>query len=466
MVERVDLTEDRVFQGSNIRIRSEKEEVTHQVICWLGKDYSSPETLREKAKDNHRYEQELIHESTPDDSFGGWRSYRLSGADGDGDTVYYKINPNDITSSYVMLSNTNGSRTTAGTNITSWTTSDTGTTIRMNNTTYQYNYRYDSLAPMNYLTSNGNPNIISYSIRYDNDIDVREPTREERLREVQYLLWGSAGSQPKLFRCNTEELDPFPWYSVLRHERAMHQRPKQESTKIFPWFPEMYIQMGREEESFENYKKELYVFNKSLRTTKGNPAEIFDKIGVNDPYDNWTSWIEIREDGSFDYPDNGEPLPWIYEYGGGWENYSVTDGNYVVSPSDLHNPVETSSIYTEAIRDCLPWMIDMLRDVWRETINQDLVEDYFKDHWHFITIPELRDRWYEGTSEKKEEETHLNWSVDGTFTINSNASTMITTGTSNRLTNLNIAELHPASFARYDVETDARPQAVTEWTIV
>lgn len=85
------------------------------------------------------------------------------------------------------------------------------------------------------------------------------------------------------------------------------------------------------------------------------------------------------------------------------EESAITDDNYVIP---IEPTIETNSKFTNRIADIIPWMVDMIRDTWRQTISQDLIDEYFTDQWYNMTDPKYRDRWFSG-KQKEEKVTPL-----------------------------------------------------------
>lgn len=78
--------------------------------------------------------------------------------------------------------------------------------------------------------------------------------------------------------------------------------------------------------------------------------------------------------------------------------------------------------YSERIHDVAPWMVDMLRDTWRNYITQKLVDEYMSAHWYDFTLPAYQEKWFH--MEEPDEKTYLNSTMQNiisrinTITIN------------------------------------------------
>lgn len=453
MTEHVDLTEDGVFQDRGIHYYSSNQaddEKSQPVICWLGNAWKSPEYLRQRSEELHRYERLLSPDDKKEQKLD-WTSYRFNG-DYDGDTIYYKTNDNTISSSTIRVN----SSTSAVVTTTSWDINDTNVYLIPRNT---YRYSINAYA-RNSTTLNNYSDTVKYVLQYVTDSAPKEISREERLEGIRLDLWGTTQlpiTEKDVFKISSKFLyDPLPWKREQIHRKD--ELDEEELPQFFPWFPKPYTPYGEEESALKVYRKEIHIFNESIRTTKGNPSEIFARIGENDPWNDWTSWIKEGEDGSLEYSYEEKILPWMYDTEA---NHSSTDGSAILLPSKMLPVKETSSSFTESIRACLPWMIDMIRDVWKETISPNLIEEYFKDQWHFITIPDLREKWYEGN----QDEDVIEISNDGTFTINSNAINASNIRANGIQVDLN--NFFP-TYATYSSTTTntVRPISITDWTVL
>ncbi len=441
MIERVDLTENSVFQDNGIHLYSSDQnpnKKTQPVICWLGNGRNSPEYLRKRSEEFQRYEALIVPKEEPKEEYS-WSDFTLS-SDYDGDTIYYRMNDSALTNSTIRL-NSNVSTITS----TSWTIGNTN--LYMNSgSSIQYTFNSTN----NYtITTNHSPNTVKCMVEYVMDSTGDEIIKDTSLENLRLELWGSRYlpiTEKDIFRMASKDMcQPLPWKPTdINREDPFDSKGIPD---LFPWFPKPYVTYNEEETALQMYASQIRRYNESLRIIKGNPAAIFAGIGKND------SWFNRIYDED-EFSDN--VLPWRYE-----EEFEqgITDDDMILSPSEIHIERETYSVITESIRTCLPWMIDMLRDVWRQTITMQLIEDYFKDQWHFITIPELREKWYEG----KQVNDAIEDSVNGTFTINSNA--ISTSSIRANDVRINVNSFYP-TYSTYTTTNRVTRPSNTDWTIV
>lgn len=432
MIERVDLTEDSVFQDNGIHMYSSNQtpdKKSQPVICWLGNAENSPKFLRARSEEFQKFEALIVPKEEPK-KVTGWADPDLS-ADYDGDTIYYRVNTGS----------------TLNTNIStipiSWTI---GNTVFGSSIQYSFN-------STNYtITTNYSPTTVKYIGNYLMDSTGGEIQKDTALENLRLELWGCGYlpiTEKDIFQMSSKEIQqPLPWkpIDISREDSFVSKGIPQ----LFPWFPKPYRSYGEEETALQMYANQIRRYNESLHFIKGNPDEIFAGIGKD------KSWFRLiyKEEETSDID-----LPWRYE-----EEFEqgITDDNRILSPSEIHIEKETYSDVTESIRTCLPWMIDMIRDVWRETISMHLIEDYFKDQWHFITIPELREKWYEG----KQLDIAIDNSVQGTFTINSNEiSTSNIRVNDAQMNRINVNSLIP-TYSTFTTTNRVARLSITDWTIV
>lgn len=432
MIERVDLTEDSVFQDNGIHFYSSDQtpnKKSQPVICWLGDAQNSPKFLRARSEEFQKFEALIVPKEEPK-KVTKWSDPDLS-ADYDGDTIYYRLN-------------TGGTLNTLNTNLStnipiSWT---------IGNTVFGSSIQYSFNSTNTYtITTNYSPTTVKYTGNYLMDSTGGEIRKDTALEDLRLELWGCEYlpiTEKDIFQMSSKEIrQPFPWKPIdINRENSFVSKG---IPQLFPWFPKPYSQT-----TLQMYANQIQRYNESLHFIKGNPAAIFAEIGKD------KSWFRLIYDEE-ETSDIG--LPWMHE-----EEFEqgITDDNRILSPSEIHIKNETYSDITESIRTCLPWMIDMIRDVWRETISMHLIEDYFKDQWHFITIPELREKWYEG----KQLDIAIDNSVHGTFTINSNA-----INTSNirvndaQITRIDANSLIP-TYSTFTTTNRVARLSITDWTIV
>ena len=434
MIERVDLTEDSVFQDNGIHMYSSDQtpnKKSQPVICWLGNAENSPKFLRARSEEFQKFEALIVPKEEPK-KVTGCPDPDLS-VDYDGDTIYYRINTGSTLNSNIST-----------TIPISWT---------IGNTVFGSSIQYSSNSTNTYtITTNYSPTTVKYTGNYLMDSTGGEIQKDTALENLRLELWGCGYlpiTEKDIFQMSSKEIQqPLPWkpVDISREDSFVSKGIPQ----LFPWFPKPYRSYGEEENALQMYANQIRRYNESLHFIKGNPDEIFAGIGKD------KSWFHLiyKEEETSDID-----LPWRYE-----EEFEqgITDDNRILSPSEIHIEKETYSDITESIRTCLPWMIDMIRDVWRETISMHLIEDYFKDQWHFITIPELREKWYEG----KQLDIAIDNSVQGTFTINSNEiSTSNIRVNDAQINRINVNSIIP-TYSTFTTTNRVAPLSITDWTIV
>ena len=73
MIERVDLTEDSVFQDNGIHMYSSDQtpnKKSQPVICWLGDAQNSPKFLRARSEEFRKFETLIVPKEEPKKSNG------------------------------------------------------------------------------------------------------------------------------------------------------------------------------------------------------------------------------------------------------------------------------------------------------------------------------------------------------------------------------------------------------------
>lgn len=445
MIERVDLTEDSVFQDNGIHFYSSDQtpdKKSQPVICWLGDAQKNPNFLRARSKEFQKFEALIVPKEEPK-KVTKWSDPDFS-ADYDGDTIYYRVN----TRSTLNRLNIGGTPNTLNTNLStipiSWT---------IGNTVFGSSNQYSFNSTNTYtITTKYSPTTVKYTGNYLMDSTGGEIRKDTSLEDLRLELWGCRYlpiTEKDIFQMSSKDIrQPLPWKPTDINLEDSYVSKK--IPQLFPWFPKPYSSYGEEETALQRYANQIRRYNESLHFIKGNPAAIFAGIGKDE---SWFHRIYEEEETS------DISLPW--RHGEEFEQ-GITDDNRILSPSEIHIEKETYSDITESIRTCLPWMIDMIRDVWRETISMHLIEDYFKDQWHFITIPELREKWYEG----KQLDITIDNSVQGTFTINSNAiSTSDIRVNDAQITRIDVNSLIP-TYSTFTTTNRVAPLSITDWTVV
>lgn len=346
----VDLTERGVFQKSSIHTI---EECTG-ILPWYA-SYVGPKQLREYVNSQREYEKQLIHKEK---------------------SVNWIQGQEVLTSSY-------------GWNCKITSSSTTGTYLYHSPSqtsqyhTYQITYNgTDQISvqiPEDYLLkmSTGIPGDV-YSITYDKNRNWKLPkeTLEDKLQKIREKLWG-VRDRPKIEGVvkSKEIQKPYPWYVDNMEELQLDY-----FQGIFPWYP-TYSRNVSSDMVFKAYKDAVERFDQATKFVQGEFNEAFnDLVNILRYPSNYPSVAYLENS------ELRESFPW-----------ELGDRAIIDLPlSDLIEESDKQPSYTDEIRDCLPWMIDMLRDVWRTTISRKLIEDYFKDHWYQITIPELQKKWFNG----------------------------------------------------------------------
>lgn len=347
----VDLTERGEFQKSSIHII---EEYTG-ILPWYS-SYVGPKQLREYVNSQHEYEKQLIHKEK---------------------SVNWIQAQSILTSSYGWSYQITPSSSTSGTYL-YYSPSQTSS-YHTYQITYAGNDRVSVQIPEDYLlkTTTGN-RVNTYTIAYDKNRNWRSPeeTLEDKLQKIRETLWGM-GDRPKIEGVvkSKESRKPYPWHMDNTEELQLDY-----FRGIFPWYP-MYSRNVSSDIVFHTYKDVVERFDQATKFVQGEFNEAFDDIVNTLQYPSIYPSLAYLENSEL-----RESFPW-----------EIGDQAIIDLPlSDLIEESDKQPSYTDEIRDCLPWMIDMLRDVWRTTISRKLIEDYFKDHWYQITIPELQKKWFNG----------------------------------------------------------------------
>ena len=235
-----------------------------------------------------------------------------------------------------------------------------------------YNVVWDYY-PYQIFSNNTTSTTSSYNrISFDMDVDVD--------------IWGCEESDKNIMEGFPEDRrrnEPvIPWSSKNEIEESAYESPP----NVCPWLSELktgnvhihysnsstYYKMGV---SFD--QKELEQYFKLIH--EGN--DLFDDELFDLCMDG--TLIETVRNG---FVDDDQVFP--------WEN----------SKKESHRNKKSQYLptYTDQMRWKIPWIVDMLRDIWRSTITEDLVDEYFSSEWYNIQNPELRAKWF---SPPKEDES-------------------------------------------------------------
>lgn len=350
----VDLTERGVFQKSSIHTI---EECTG-ILPWYS-SYVGPKQLREFVNSQYEYEKQLIHKERSVDWVKGQEV---------------------LTSSYGWNYQITSSSSTSGTYL--YHSPSQTSPYHTYQITYAGNDRISVQIPEDYLlkTINGN-RVDTYTITYDKNRNWKQPeeTFEDKLQKIRETLWG-VRDHPKIEGVvkSKESRKPYPWYADNTEELQSDY-----FQEIFPWYP-MYSRNVSSDMVFKAYKDAVERFDQATKFVQGEFIEAFHDLVNTLRYPSNYPSVAYLENSEL-----RESFPW-----------EIGDRASIDLPlSDLIEESDERPSYTDEIRDCLPWMIDMLRDVWRTTISRKLIEDYFKDHWYQITIPKLQKKWFNGDTE-------------------------------------------------------------------
>lgn len=242
-------------------------------------------------------------------------------------------------------------RYTTWTNLNSTTSTSSTITYTFGNTTMYIDGIYNSSGTSYTSSYDSNTTFRKYVVTTDNYSECTEQKddTDEKMKELREYLWG----------CSNRPTMELPIGTVcMKNEFSIdsYGNPK------FPW---------------DNREDEISRYHEPIDKSKmfpWQPTYVDDQM------------FEIPDN---DFWDMGEP--------------AITDDNYVIP---MEPTIETNSKFTNRIADIIPWMVDMIRDTWRQTISQDLIDEYFTDQWYNMTDPKYRDRWFSG-KQKEEEVTSL-----------------------------------------------------------
>lgn len=176
---------------------------------------------------------------------------------------------------------------------------------------------------------------------------------------------------------------------------------------VIPWFRRTlktpsFRQYGRRLTQRENqisYEEELELYFKLRSDPRYDEDLLFDRMHSlsysNPSYMKWDNYVGLS---IFYYNEEDyqkEELPWV-----------LLDSEETIAPSipepQLH--LGTDGEYTKWITWCIPWMVDMIRDVWRHVVSPKLVEEYFSSHWYTYDNPVYREKWFHNEDGDREED--------------------------------------------------------------
>lgn len=376
---KVDLTESRDF--SNLYTFNEK--VSKPVICWLGDSWYDLDYLRERSKACAENDRRLIRKVTKPEQF---TTYNL----------YNTMRTYRSTSSSISFSQTSS---TPDVVIDNWTTTFTLSGNVNYSTTSSNNIVWaigDSHEPtMVYIKDDYNKT--KYNVTYYGDSHTEEDP-EVKKRFMAYSvyddLWGHHErpfDEVPLSKMKSDPIhyDLFPWktndvhYSVYREDE----------NNWLPWYASAWKMIQRcTPEAIRHH------FQNHWNALNYNYAEIEATLDIVNDINHWG------------YYDEDDPFPWDPGV------HTVTDGSHLLKEEpDMEN-------YSERIHDVAPWIVDMLRDTWRNYITQKLVDEYMSAHWYDFTLPAYQEKWFH--MEEPDEKTYLNSTMQNiisrinTITIN------------------------------------------------
>ena len=215
-------------------------------------------------------------------------------------------------------------------------------------------------------------------------------TKPSALEEVREELWGTS-KLPE---------DEVPFYKKRAKDSIVWNLPRHINTKeernptdIFPWYPQHRY-------SFDLFVETLIRHWMDLKFHPTRASISFDDI------------IDAKRVHWDDHCYQDVDYPWDFDY-------------------EEEQPKKPET-FTEYIYDVAPWMVDMLRDVWRNTISPDLVAEYFTYNWHNMTIPYYKQKWFESSDASNElkergRTSHVTWlnSTFNSYLTSTNPSTQI-----------------------------------------
>ena len=279
MIERVDLTEDSVFQDNGIHFYSSDQtpdKKSQPVICWLGDAQKNPNFLRARSKEFQKFEALIVPKEEPK-KVTKWSDPDFS-ADYDGDTIYYRVN----TRSTLNRLNIGGTPNTLNTNLStipiSWT---------IGNTVFGSSNQYSFNSTNTYtITTKYSPTTVKYTGNYLMDSTGGEIRKDTSLEDLRLELWGCGYlpiTEKDIFQMSSKDIrQPLPWKPTDINLEDSYVSKK--IPQLFPWFPKPYSSYGEEETALQRYANQIRRYNESLHFIKGNPAAIFAGIGKDESW--------------------------------------------------------------------------------------------------------------------------------------------------------------------------------------
>lgn len=176
---------------------------------------------------------------------------------------------------------------------------------------------------------------------------------------------------------------------------------------VLPWFRRplkspSFRRYGRRLTPQENqisYEEKLDLYFKNRSDPRYDEDLLFDRMLIlSDQVPSYMRWDNHVDLSIFYYNEEDyqkEELPW-----------ALLDSEETIAPPipepQLH--LGTDSEYSKWITWCIPWMVDMLRDVWRHVVSPSLVEEYFSSHWYTYDNPVYREKWFHNEDGDGEED--------------------------------------------------------------
>lgn len=348
---KVDLTESRDF--SNAYNFNEKE--TKPVICWLGSSWYDLDYLRERSKACAENDKRIVRKVAKPDQFTTYNRYN-------------KLRTSTSTSiSFSQTSSTpevvfdNGTTTFTLSGSLNYQTTST----LSNNIVWEIGESHDPT--MIYITDNYDEN--KYKVTYHGDFNTEEdPELKRRLmaNSVYDDLWGHHGrpfDEVPLSKMKSDPIyyDLFPWESNETHYPVY----RKDENNWLPWYESAWKMIQRcTPEAIRRY------FQDHWNALKYDYGEIEATLDIVNDINHWG------------YFDDDDPFPWDPGV------QTLTDGSRLLKEEpDMDD-------YSDRIHDVAPWMVDMLRDTWRDYITQKLVDEYMSAHWYDFTLPVYQEKWF------------------------------------------------------------------------
>ena len=223
-------------------------------------------------------------------------------------------------------------------------------------------------------------NKTKYNVTYYGDFHTEEdPETRKRLMAYSVYddLWGHHGrafDEVPLSKMKRDSIhyDLFPWESNDVHYPVY----REDENNWLPWYASAWKMIQRcTLEAIRHH------FQNHWNALNYNYAEIEATLDTVNDINHWGCY------------DKDDPFPW--DPGA----HTVTDGSRLLKEEpDMEN-------YSDRIHDVAPWMVDMLRDTWRNYITQKLVDEYMSAHWYDFTLPAYQEKWFH--MEDSDEKTYI-----------------------------------------------------------